>query len=77
MPFEEPIMPEICTEEFVQQYLNYIKQIAYDDEVAHSREDKLHQAVLSYIAEGKIVDPMLCAKLALTSQNIEFARWCA
>jgi hypothetical protein len=48
-----------------------------DDADAHVREDLLYRDLLSAIAEGRCSDPAECARLALTTQAIDFARWCA
>ena len=61
----------------VSHQLEEIRAVASDDEQAHSLEDELHRAVLGAIADGSCVDPVACARLALTSKNIEFERWCA
>jgi hypothetical protein len=54
-----------------------ILEAASDDEAAHGMEDALHQDVLRAIADGKCDDPAGCAKAALGTRRIEFARWCA
>lgn len=54
-----------------------IEQGKWDDEVAHSDEDSLYRDLLSAIADGTCTDPAACAALALTTQELEFARWCA
>lgn len=48
-----------------------------DDEAAHIEEDRLMQQVLRAIADGDVSDPAECARLALTSLDIEFSRWYA
>ncbi len=48
----------------------------YDDEAAHSEEDKLREQVLEAIVEGS-PDPVALAKVALKTREIDFARWCA
>ncbi len=63
----------------IKERLKTIKRIAEednDDEVAHSREDELYQDVLKAISEGH-PNAIELAKLALTSSNITFCRWCA
>lgn len=60
----------------IQERLNRIASILSDDE-AHMWEDSLHQDVLKAIAEGQCDDPAACARLALTSQQMVFSRWCA
>ncbi len=54
-----------------------IADMAGDDEEAHSEEDALHREVLRAVAEGQAEDPAACARHALTTQEIKFARWCA
>lgn len=68
---------EKLTVEDVKARVEEIRRIAVDDEVAHSTEDDLHQNVLSAIAEGSCDDPAACAKEALKTRDIKFARWCA
>lgn len=48
-----------------------------DDEAAHSYEDDLHMDVLRAIADGEAESPVEMAALALTTKDIDFARWCA
>jgi hypothetical protein len=49
-----------------------------DDEAAHSLEDDLHRAVLRHIADRPTsrANGQL-ARLALRTQHLNFARWCA
>lgn len=54
-----------------------IQALADDPEVAHSCEDALHSDVLAAIAQGACDDPAACAAAALTTQAIDFPRWCA
>lgn len=54
-----------------------IRALAWDDEVAHSREDDLHRDVLVAIAQGRATDPTALAEAALMTWKIDFARWCA
>ena len=65
--------------EDIEKELLKIKSFAYkhDDECAHRTEDRLHQKVLAFIAEGTCENAQLYAQLALTSISIDFARWCA
>ena len=53
-----------------------IRNVAHDDEVAHGSEDSLHRDVLQAIADGADNAATL-ARLALTTSDIEFCRWCA
>lgn len=48
-----------------------------DPEHAHSEEDRLHVDVLLAIQRGECDDPALCAGLAATTINMQFARWYA
>ena len=48
-----------------------------DDEMAHSNEDDLHQAVLHAISVGECDDPAACAREALKTLDLDFERWCA
>lgn len=68
----------------VLQRVEDIRAVAHDGEAAHSKEDALHVDVLRVIAEmGERSDahPDLAmaelARAALTTLDIEFARWCA
>jgi hypothetical protein len=61
----------------VQKRIDEIKAKRFDDEAAHSMEDDLHRDVLSAIARGECADPAECARLALTTFEIDFARWYA
>jgi len=54
-----------------------IRSMAGDDEVAHGEEDLLHQDVLTAIANGRCEDVRGCARAALETVKINFARWCA
>lgn len=61
----------------VQVRVDDISRMANDDEMAHSYEDDLHQSVLQAISNGRCNDPQEYAKLALTTLDIKFNRWCA
>jgi hypothetical protein len=58
-----------------------IKRIAADDERAHGMEDDLRADVLKAIATGKHSGghsgAVVLAQIALSTEDIEFARWCA
>lgn len=67
------------TPDDVRKCLDAIRSAAVndsDDETAHSLEDDMRRAVLQAIADG-YPDATELAKLALTSDDISFARWCA
>ncbi len=48
-----------------------------DDEAAHCLEDDMRERVLQAIAAGDCMDPAELARIALTSSEIPFERWCA
>ena len=54
-----------------------IANCTHDDEKAHGLEDDLHHAVLRAIANGTATDPAECARRALKTLSLDFARWCA
>lgn len=54
-----------------------IRRVAGDPEIAHQEEDRLLASVLHAIAEGNAVDPAQCARAALRTHDIAFARWYA
>lgn len=56
--------------------LLHIKQSSADDELAHMLEDRFRDDVLKAIAGGS-ADSVELAKIALLTEAIEFARWCA
>lgn len=53
-----------------------IRDEANDPETAHALEDQLHEDVLQAIALDH-PDPAALAKIALTTRQIRFVRWCA
>lgn len=61
----------------VKRALEGIKALALDDESAHAAEDGLHQEVLAAIADGTAENPQEMARLALTSLDTNYGRWCA
>lgn len=64
------------TKEEVKQELAKIVANEGDDEAQHAMEDDLRTAVLKHIAAGG-EDAAELAALALTTENMNFARWCA
>ena len=60
-----------------QKRIDQLREIAGDDEAAHSEEDDLRRDVLRAIADGECDDPAAAARLVLTTSEIRFARWCA
>lgn len=65
------------TVERIQDVLAGMDANRGDDESAHAEEDRLHCAILLAVAEGRCDDPRACAREALKSLDIAFARWCA
>ena len=61
----------------VRERVKWIDSVRGDDEAAHSAEDALYAEVLRAIADGTAEDAQACAKEALKTQHIGFARWCA
>ncbi len=70
-------MTEPLTPDAVRSQVDAISGIAGDEETAHVREDELHVDVLSAIADGRCTDVAACARLALTTLDIDFDRWYA
>ena len=64
---------------YVEEAVADIESMAGDDEAAHTKEDQLYYEILKLIAEGALSgeDAVLCAKEALKTVEIDFARWCA
>ena len=60
----------------IEAFIEQIKRSAGDDEIAHSMEDALREDFIEYIATRKdsLGDK---ARLILTTNEIDFARWCA
>jgi hypothetical protein len=65
------------TPDDVRADVEAVRRMAGDDEIAHSEEDHLHLSVLEAIADGTATDPAECARIALSTREILFARWCA
>lgn len=57
----------------VRERVASIRAQSDDDERAHGLEDQLHQDVLRYLADNG----HRIAAEALTTLEIDFARWCA
>jgi len=64
------------TEQEVLDRIEVIRAKQSDDEAAHWREDELREDVLQAIADGA-PNAQSLAKLALTTNDIVFCRWCA
>ena len=65
------------TPDDVRKEIENIRAMQGDPEGAHSREDDLYLQLLTAIANGKCENPALCAKIAIQTQELDFARWCA
>jgi len=63
----------------VKERLKYFTEHTgwWDDEEAHGTEDEIHLDVLKAIAGGTAENPQEMAKLAISTDEYEFARWCA
>lgn len=66
------ITPDWCRERVAE-----IREVMADYEMAHSLEDKLYAQILTAIARGECDDPEECAHIALTTQGLDFPRYCA
>lgn len=71
-----PEAPEHLTVPDVAAGVEEVRERSGDEEVAHGREDGLHQRVLRAIAAGAPDAPALAAE-ALKTTEIEFDRWYA
>ena len=65
------------TPEDIQKVVDCIRAIQGDPESAHLAEDDLYISVLCAIACGLVDDPAECARVALTTADIQFPRWFA
>lgn len=65
------------TIEDVEAEVARIQEMRFDDEAAHSAEDRLWENVLRTIASGYGAKPSALARAALKTTEIDFARWCA
>lgn len=65
------------TVEEVRARIEDIKAVVADAERAHSLEDSLYEDILRAIATDRCDDPKGCAAAALSTQDIDFPRWCA
>jgi hypothetical protein len=66
------------TLEEIKLKIQEINAMIDDDEMAHHNEDFLYKSFIKYISENPN-DSILAekAKLILTTQDIDFSRWCA
>jgi hypothetical protein len=61
----------------VKDRIEEIKGMMGDNESAHIHEDLLWRDVLSAIADGTCENPQECARLAITTDELDFERWYA
>lgn len=64
------------TKEEIQKRIEFIVSKDGDDEVQHAREDSLRREFLRFIADNSPEYGEL-ANLVLSTDTLEFARWCA
>lgn len=65
------------TKEQILLRIGEIKANTHDDEVAHLREDQLRADFIRFIVSGDNPDLAALASLVLSTDDLEFARWCA
>ncbi len=65
------------TPKWVEGQVESVRAGQGDNEYAHHAEDVLYETVLRAIAIGECYDPQECARIALTTQEIDFERWYA
>lgn len=71
------------TVEEARRVVEYIRSVAGDDEVAHALEDALRAVVLQTIADTVTLaktdrhDVAELARVALSTSELDFSRWCA
>lgn len=68
---------EVLTVKDVVLAIRKIREVSHDDEKAHAMEDDLREKVLTAVARGRVTGDKAreWAALALTTSDIEFARW--
>lgn len=73
------LYPARLTVEQVEVAVTGLVELVGDDEAAHGEEDTIHAAVLEAIAIGQLqgVDAQRAALIALSTRDLNFARWCA
>jgi hypothetical protein len=65
------------TTEEIANWIDHIEHIKEDDEAAHHEEDRLRGEFIRYVAE--VGPPSLAekARMVLSTNKINFSRWCA
>ena len=62
----------------IEEKIQKIRDRAGDDESQHSMEDGLREAFIKYVADQDVFGKLSeMAKLVLTTNEIDFERWCA
>jgi hypothetical protein len=76
----------VMTPEEARARVERIKDVTFDDESAHSMEDELYANVVRTLASIQdnpdftffdLAELVQVAQIALETENISFARWCA
>jgi hypothetical protein len=67
------------TIEQAKKRVEEIRAIVHDDERAHGLEDALRRDALKIIARGDLTpaDAARLARVALSTESLDFERWCA
>lgn len=67
---------EMMTPEDAKRWVQAIKELRYDHEAAHSEEDRFRAVVLNELSRepGRVGE---LARLALSTDEIDFHRWCS
>jgi hypothetical protein len=70
---------EKLTKEMAIKEVDNIRNIASDDEIAHSKEDSLHYWFICCVAAGMYEkdEAIEVANIVKSTSKIDFARWCA
>lgn len=63
------------TKQDIEDSLANIRKSSYSDETAHIMEDELYMRFVKHVADTAGGELAECAKLVLTTENIDFARW--
>lgn len=64
----------------IEDAVDAIRESADDDEHAHGLEDRLRRDFIKSLADGAYgasVDLQVAARLVLSTDEIDFDRWCA
>ena len=59
----------------IEARIEAIREIAWDDEAAHTEEDAFREEFIRYVGTLGIPELSEKADLVLTTNNISFARW--